>query len=357
MKSIYNSLVFLCATTLFLTACKKEVIPFPEENTPVFKAIGTFDGQKIEMFAGDDGMSMKNEVETINGVQKFVSILGNEVYEIELGIIDGQLGLKKDQEDLLNSFSALYFDEKSNVPLYSISKLDFENASTINKIDWYVNGSYKSQNTLEIDEAGVYDICASVLFLSGETKTSCNTLTIGYQNNGDFELDYFTGQDYSLKAWVSESTQAISTVEWYANGVFVSDSTTYVSSIYGSDIKLSAVVRFQNGVVAQKNVLVDGNLTGKFIQDFTKKYETPLTFSDYKILINFKKNGKLYRSHLTDNSTNSFQLNQIEYYKLNANNKPIYLVSGDLSVDMVENEGDSPKKLILHVQFSVELEK
>ena len=76
----------------------QDKIEIPESNEPVFRVYGTFDGDSLNLIAGDDGAYMHTMTKVENGVNIFTGIISNETMSFEVGVFDGNLDFSKTSE-------------------------------------------------------------------------------------------------------------------------------------------------------------------------------------------------------------------------------------------------------------------
>lgn len=351
---------FFALTILFATSCKKEVPEMPPSNTPVFTAQGSFGNESISIQAGENGATMSNSIQNLNGVSFFAGKIGiNGSDELEIGVLDGNLDIgNQNLNELIaqtNSVNMAGYLLTGSFFQFDIE--DFNNAVLIDNVTWFVNGSYYCTGSIEILNPGKYDICAQVNFLDGTSSSLCNTLVIGYKNNGDFNLNFYQNQQNEVKIWVSNFTESIESITWFSDNVAVGTGEMYQIGLYEEEKTITAEVTFQNGAKKRRNIKLNGAEAGKFIQDFTLKYVSNQNNWDFKSIVRYKTGGKNYSSLNAQNPTGKIAITDLSYYGLNAEQKPVYLIRGTVQVNVAENPGSPVIPLNLNIQMSFVLEE
>ncbi len=332
-------ITLLAACILLAGSCKKEIIPPPGSTSPVFMADGSFGGEPVTLHAGDDDVMMSTESATLNGVSFYKGILGNSQVRVEMGIFAGDVDLQNPILPDFGSITELRFANVPSNPLLKIVKDSFPNAELINQIQWEVNGEMKGLNVLEIYEPGKYQVCAHVTFSDYSEETVCNEIIVGFKTSADFELNYFLGQDLSFKSWIKTFGSTVQSVQWFKDEVPVGNTDELNISLNDQSYLIRAEVVFTNGVKRSKTVLIDGTLDGNNIHDFTKPGLAPLFLWDYTSKVKVTKNGVDYYSHNTPNNSNKVIVNDINYYGLNGEGDPVYILNGVVDVDVKSASG------------------
>lgn len=326
MKNTYYILMSL--SLLFMVSCKKGKIEIPESNEPVFRVSGTFDGESFDLVAGDDGAYMHTMTKVENGVNIFSGTISNETIGFEVGVFDGNLDVQDGPVPSANI--APIYSSVSIIPLATLSKNVFQNASVINYIQWFVDDVDRGSSDVPIYEAGVYDVCAEVHFQDGSQKTLCNEIIIGFNHNATFDLQTTLMGNGIVKTTIENVSNQVLSVEWYLNDVLTQTTSIFEQYLADTPQKLTAKIYFQNGTVKSKSILVNGYYSQKNIEDFTvfEVQSEGFTSSDFNIRVNITKNGELYRSDMANNTSSSVQITDITYFGLNSAGKNVYKVSG-----------------------------
>lgn len=334
-------LVLLSFVTL--QACKKEIIPPPASNDPVFTALGTFGNNIIQLNAGDEGVVMVSEVETIHNIPFYKGILGNGSTEIELGIFPGNLDIENAATpDFLNvsEINLVYLDGN---PIVEIFKDSLPNQEAILSIAWTVTDntgtSQPMTNNLSISKPGKYNVCALVTFNDFSTSTICNELLVGFQKNADFTLNFYHGQTNNVQAWIDETVGVLQSVNWYDNGTFVGSSSDLNLTIDSNNHLIRAEVLFTNGVKMNRTILIDGSLNGKNFADFTYLINPNIEPWDFKAKVKVKKDGITYFSENTPNATNKITIQEAKYHGISPQGKQVYLIKGIIQSDLKSASG------------------
>jgi hypothetical protein len=340
---------------LVFASCKKELPTIPDSNDPVFSIKGTLNGEKIEFVAGDDAFVMNAQSEMMNGIPFYGGKLSNASSFFEFGLFDGNPDLPIDIKSVLNQVTSLNIADKFEHPLYVISKDKFVNANLIHKVRWSVNGVFKSENLLSIYEPGHHEICGEVFFTDGSVHTLCNTIYLGFKTNGDYKVSYIKGSNNTLKAWLLDQTHPIERVEWFKNGLKISEEEQLNIMIYSQEF-ISSTVTFENGVKRTRNIFVDGSVFGKFIEDFSSGKQNSDQYWDYKAKFKIKHNGKIYTSILKENASKTISIQSIEFYKKNNAGQSIFKVTASLDAFVMDESSQTIVPLKLDFQVGVALD-
>ena len=341
-----------------LNSCKKnEIIPPPGSSTPVFTAFGTFGSEVIDLRAGDQNTLMETESSILNGVDFFKGSLGNENFKLELGIYGGNFDLPVSSIPEFSNQSIIPFDFLvPQIPLYSIKKDSLPNSEAIIKIEWEVNGVMQPLiDDLEIREPGKYQVCAHVTFDDYSVETICNEVLVGFKSNAALELEFVFGQDHNLMAWIEPKIGQVQSVKWFVDGTFSSDLIQLNKYLENGSHLIQAEVLFTNGVKTLRSVLVDADLDGRNIFDFA---ETCMIYPfewDFGSKLKVTKNNMEYFSHITPNNNSHFIVDNVKYYGLNPAGKKVYIIHGNLNVNLKSKTSPTVIPLDLEVSFGISL--
>lgn len=332
-------ITLLAACILIAGSCQKEIIPPPGSTSPVFKAEGTLGGENVVLHAGDDDVLMSTESMMSNGVAFYQGVLGNSNIKLEMGIFAGDVDLQNPVLPDFGAINEIRYAATATSPLLRIVKDSFPNRELINQIQWEVNGEMKGLNVLEIYEPGKYQVCAHVTFANYSQQTICNEIIVGFKTSADFELNFFLGQDLTLKSWIKTFGSTVQSVQWYNDEVPVGNADELNIGLSSGSHFIRAEVLFTNGVKRSKTVLIDGTLAGNNIHDFTKPGLAPLFLWDYTAKVKVTKNGVNYYSHNTPNSGNKITVDKITFYGLNDDGDPVYILNGAIDVNVKSASG------------------
>ena len=343
---------------LIISACKKnEIIPPPGSSTPVFTAVGTFGNEVINLQAGDNGVVMNTETLLYNGVDFFKGNLGNDAFDLEIGIFGGDFDIQNTTLPDFSPQSEVSFAYVApQPPMLVLSKDSLPNSEIINEVEWIVNGVVQPVlNNLVINSPGKYQICAHVTFTDMTESTLCNEMIVGFKQNASFELEFVMGQDHNLMAWIDPSIGTIQSVKWFQDGIEISNSSQLNKYIEDGSHLIQAEVLFTNGVKSLRSILVDAELYGKNIFDFTK-LSSPFPIEwDFKSKLKLVKNGIEYFSHQTPNSGNKITISDVKYFGLNSLGKAVYILTGEIQVNLKSNLSSVVIPLNLDISFGISL--
>lgn len=310
------------------SACKKINIEDPvAQSAPVFKVHGTLGETTIDLEAGENNGIMQTKDTVINGVTCFKGNLSDKTYEFELGILDGDIDLQsvpfihKLPENLPFGFGC-------NQPLMFLSKDIFSNKQVIQEIKWYINGEMAGIDKAVISSPGHYMIDAHVTFTNGSSAILSNDLIVGYKNHHTSSIHHVLYEGGHLKAWIDEETSEFQSIKWYVDGEYES-SQFECNPIISNDFHvITAEFMFKNGAKRRKSILVHGNNTQTFLEDFSA-YEN-IFFKqkwDYTTQLKLKKNGETYSTFNTLNEASTFHVLGANYYGKNKAGNDVYILN------------------------------
>ena len=340
---------------ILISSCKKDKIKIPESNEPVFRITGMLDGDSIGLVAGDENAYMHTMTLVENGVNVYTGVISNGDLSFEVGVFDGSL-------DVINTGTpsaniAPIFSSFSVVPLTVLSKNTFQNASNINYIHWYVDGVDRGINDVSIYEPGKYEVCATLYFGDGTNKMLCNDLILGFSHNATAYINTaLLGNGY-VHMSIGNTTNPIESVEWYLNDVLTETSLDYELSLGTSLDKITAKIRFQNGVVRTKSVLANGYSALKNVEDFTM-FEVQSEGAiprDFNLRFKVTKGADVYRSDLTNNISAKVYISEIEYFGLNSAGKNVYKITGSVSCKQRKEGTSTDVNLDANIVFGIEV--
>ncbi len=353
MKKYYAIGIFIAG--LVLLGCKKEAIKPTEttlSETPVFKVVGTIDGDPVEFMAGVDGMYLSTYTLDVNGVEKFCGNLTNGENHFKIGVLNGKLG--QAQPSPLPLVNTIRFAAGFPSPLIVLSKGMLVNASYIDQVNFRVDGENVGSQ-LQIMEPGKYEVCADIAFYDGTNKTVCNTLILGYEDLGCYEIKHFGNTEGNVKAWV-QADEALSSVSWYIDGAMYSnDEMLDVNFSQGGVHTVMSRVTFANGIVRDHSILVDGDGTARFFDDMFL-YKTQINeslFRDFKATADIVINGVHY-VHAPQTLNGSISVSDISYYGKNTAGNNVYLIKGSMVAPLVNVQTQQQVNANLSIAFGVE---
>lgn len=337
-----------------LFSCKKETI-IPEEpstDTPVFSVYGTVGSENINIQAGVDGAYMSTYTAIHNGVEVFTGYLQG-LNSVKLGFHNGQIG----QTNPTTSGVLITGSFTDSMPgdLIHIVSDNLVNSSAIDYINYSVDG-VNVGNTLQINEPGVYNVCAHVFFSDGSNKEVCNEMILGYYDLDPFVLNHYSPIAGVISANIVAVT-TISTVQWYIDGSPITDGIDLNVPISGGLHVLTAVIDFQDGVRRERSVIVDGNNTDRFLEDLTPHQTSidPYLNYDYKADLEILLNGVVYK-HKMNSGEGSIEVQDVFYYGKNDAGKNVYKVIGTLTTPVISDVGVE-KIANLNIEFGIEVDQ
>ncbi len=326
-----------CASLFALASCKKDTIIIPEANDPVFTASGTIGSEAFEIVAGDNDAYMYTMTQEENGVSVFSGRISDGDFALEMGIYDGYVDKPGHHapSDLTNVTPVFARDAEGDVLLLSKSLLTtLDQSQYIEKIRWFVNGDAVGLNEAVITQPGKYEVCAEVTFLGGEIEQYCNDVIAGYELSANCSID-FSIQQGLLNAGIDAMGNPVEEVQWFIDDVFYQSVPLLSGVSIGQGFhRVTARVRFENGVERTKTVLLNGS-NGLFAaNDFTIfENMTPgnVIPRDFNIRLKIEKGGKSYTSLTAENASSNVVITNVEYYGPNDQGKDVYKITAVVS--------------------------
>lgn len=355
-----RAFIALIVGAFLMTSCNKQTVEVPQSNDPVFRVDGTVDGAPLTLVAGDDNAFMFTQIKEENGVAVYSGKLSDGNTAIEIEIYDGKVDIPLHSP--MNSFPEEFvFSRKSSAPLAILDKDLFPNASVINTVLWSIDGVFYGDIDVEIDEPGVYEVCADILFNDGTSNVLCSELILGYERHANCQIKHFLNQNGTLSAWVVDPQVEIEKIEWTLDNELVStDSEISLADISPENHILRADVYFANGVKRTKNMIVDGSLSGKFIDDLTMFETGILTIlnRDFNVRVRYEKNGVTYSSDLVSNDMNSVIFDDIKYYAKDASGNTVFRVTAHIIANVKDVQGVNGMKVLdFETSFGIAIPK
>lgn len=348
MRRVRASIAFMVVMGgLFLYSCDKHSVSVPQSNDPVFKAEGTIESDPFTLVAGDNNAFMFTYIEMENNVSIFTGKLSNGDLSIELGIYDGLID--KPTHNIVNSLpSEFIFSRKSTSPLAVLSRESFPNSDLIYSVSWTVDG-VTYPDVLTIMNPGKYIVRADISFIDGSSNVLTSELIFGYKRHANFHIKHYLNQSGMLIAWVEDPQVDVEKIEWYLDDNFISDeSKITVNQLTQVSHVLRADVNFANGVRRSKNMLVDGSLSGKFIDDlsFFEASALSLIDRDFNIRVKLEQNGVTYSSGEVNNSLNTVTFSDISYYGKDGNGNHVYKVKAHIVANVKDVQNVNGTRLL-----------
>lgn len=350
--------VALGITALLITSCKKHTVEIPQSNDPVFRADGSFDGEAFSLVAGDDSAYMYTMLLEDNGVDLFTGKLSNGNFSIELGVYNGLVDFPTHQ--IISEFPEVFnFSFSSSVPLLILNREMFANADLINEVIWYVDGDLAGINMVEINEPGVYQVTAIITFADSSINTLSSELIVGYERHADFQIKHYLNQNGVLSAWIDAPSVPTEKVEWYLNDSLISSLSNMGAILDHVNYNLRADVYFENRVVRSKSMIIDGSLSGKFIDDLSIFEMNILTLQnqDFNIRLKVDKDNEIYSSACANNSSNNVQITTIDYFGNNAEGQDVYKIGVHIVANLATHLGGDVHQIDFDTVFGVVIPK
>ncbi|SFT53779.1 hypothetical protein SAMN05216474_1164 [Lishizhenia tianjinensis] len=320
------STILTLSFLLVLSACKKDEMPeLVESNEPVFMVKGKIGQEEINIVAGDDNQYMYTGFDERNGVNLFYGDISNNNSSFKLTIHDGNLD--NDNLELITNQPQFAFTRNAVTPTFQFAIDSFANNVKIDAIDWYVNGDYYSSNSITLYEHGLFNICAEVTFVDGEVANLCNDVILGYKKHAIGQPVHIVGSTGRLSVF-NNTIYPIDNVEWYVNGVLFSDAIELSTSAFTGRVPITVIVNYSNGVQRTKSIMVDFDLEGKFIQDFSFAENINPLNNDYSLDLRFEIDGETWISNIPENDSLFVEISKYEKYKENVDGIPVSIANG-----------------------------
>lgn len=296
-----------------------------ESNDPVFMVKGKIGQEDIKIVAGDDNQYMYTGFSERNGVDLFYGDISNENSSFKLSIHDGNLD--NEHLELITNKPQFRFTRNAVQPTFQYAIDSFANSVKIAAIDWYVDGDYYSSNSITLYDHGLFNICAEVTYEDGEVAKLCNDVILGYEKHAIGQPVHIVGSTGRLRVF-NNTVYPIDNVEWYINGTLFSDAVELSTSAFTGRVPITVIVKYSNGVERTKSIIVDFDLEGKFIQDFSFAENTNPLNNDYSIDLRFNINGETWISNIPENDSTFIDINKYMKYKNNVDGIPVSIAEG-----------------------------
>lgn len=345
---------------LLIVSCKKDKLVIEEQNSqPVFVVDGTFNGQVLQLKAGDNGAYMYTESHAVNGVDYFWGDITDGLTSLHLGVFNGDNDIPGDPQ--LTNLPSSTFACVDSFSTVTLSATQFQNYATMSTTEWFIDGVSNGINTdLQITEPGHYEICFKATFNGGGQAEVCNDMIIGYNRNDNFYIDYTTsggGTLFCSTSSIINDNSSISSVEWYVNDVLVSTNNSFYPSVGNTDGYIKAKVTFNSGAVREKMLYFNEAMPTKMIEDFSfmEEYSQDSYLQDYTSNLVITVNGVAHYSNIADNSSSSLVINNIEYYGLNNAGNPVYKFDVDVNAKVRKTPVSQDIPISFHAVFGIEV--
>lgn len=338
---------------IIISACSKQDIPdVPIENDPVFTVQGTIDNKEINLQAGVNNAYMETKIQTLNNIDYSYSTLGNSTNSFAASFYSSA----PDIPNLANEFNELtqylIAENLTGNALLTIAPTDFQNSQYIQSIQWQVDGIDQNGNTLEIFEPGKYNICASVLFTNDSTITTvCNQVIVGYERNAQFDIKW-TNNSNSVNCYIDQSNQNISSIDWYVNGTFATNSLSLDYNGTDDRIKVKALINFDNGAQYERTVFINRNDPNKSIEDWTNTSSSSQIVWNNTVKISLDIDGVTYES--MQNSMNNAELTVQSIEDYSNTPKVVKKLIGQLQIPFQNKSTGQTVLSDLHLQIAVQ---
>ncbi len=335
-RNVHKYLIAIVGVSVMLiTSCKKHSPDDIQSNNPVFTTVGAFDGQDFSLVAGDNNAYMFTMVNEANGVNLYSGKLTDGNFSIELGIYDGFVDYQTKQiySELPDE---LIFATTSTNALLVLDKELFANVNLISGIKWSIDGVVKGYDYFEVYEPGIYLVTAEITFNDSTIETLSSELIVGYQRHANFQIKHYLNQNGMLMAWIEHGNEPIEKVRWFLDGEPISDEPQVQLSIDPQSYNLTADVSFENSVVRSKTMLVDGSLSGKFIDDLTFLETGTLTLQnqDFNLLLKVESDNVTYWSSYLDNNGSNVEITGVTHFGKNPEGDEVYKLSAHISANV-----------------------
>ena len=299
MKAI-QLLSLLLVSIIF--SCRKQLPALPDSETPVFYVQLDNPSFQINLKAGMSGVTFDDEVQTIEGVKKYVGFLEKQDTNFRLNFFAGEVFRPMELTDFLSMTNISPISLNSAVlhtfALPSLTNSDFTSAS-------FNIGSNTATEIYDFTQPGIYPIEFNAS-RNGLNFSTLNTVIIGYENPYTFELQgniNTSGPGILIEGEII-SSQSIQRIEWTCGNNSQITSTNFVQfPTSNSANELTAKVTFNDGVTRTRTVGI-GLENGPRIQDYVYQIEqaTIPNFS-HTFEIEMEVNGQTFSSRFATDFT------------------------------------------------------
>lgn len=314
MKNIV--LLFLVLSVALFSCKKKEIMPLPASNSPVFYMNGEFDGQSISHTAGDNGMVMTPGIEDRNGVNYAFAQFSDGSTKFKIGLFDGNVAIPNNDKNF-QAGDTMFFAQESAQSLAYLSPSLMSNGYKVKNVNWYANDVLldSGSDNVAMTEPGVYFVRGDFTFQDNTFKQVVNRMYLGFENDVDFNVHHLVTDPNELKLWIEGPTVNIDSIQWYLDGQYVWTGNTCTKDIGNSIKDVTAKAFYNNGAVQEKKILVDGSHVGRYIEDFGIFYAPDQYLRwDYKVGIEVERNGQTYTSFDVANYKGSFVVKSVSTF-------------------------------------------
>lgn len=326
-------LLSLISVLLMSISCNKKEIPeIPQENSPVFNVVGTIDGKKIKLHAGENNAFMLPKIEKLNSVDQFTGQLTDGNSSVYIRFFDSNIDIPSLSGNFIEH-SNYEIGEQYGFglpPLLTITPENFTNSELIENIEWEVEGILQNSSALTFYEPGKYNVCAKLNFHTGESASSCNSIIVGYHSNGDVQLNFDLVQNEKIYANINIQEDEISSIEWFIDNEFRSDDIYFSTTDIPNKFTLKAKVQLTNGKVDEREVFINKQAIDYSLEDFAVLGEKPSLKWDSKVILTVELNGITYQSINNPASGSNFTVHDISEYKTNSDGSKVKLLKGTL---------------------------
>jgi hypothetical protein len=318
---------------LSLNSCENSLPKIPDSNDPIFNVKGTVGLENLNLVAGTSNMYMSTFKSKMNGVDTYSGNLSDGVSGFKINIFSGDVDISGFGATEVFSFEKFSFTEIPETPILELSKEMFNNIN-ISKIDWYVDGLFKAADNLSFTEPGIYNVCARATFTDNSQSEVCNEMIVGFKKNGSFKLVHNVSENSTLTAYLDDVNGEVESITWFVNnenrgtGNFLATGVTSGKHILRCDVK------FQNGVLRKRFVMLNGGKPSEYMIDFAHVETQSPNIWDYTAFVSITILGIKYSSILAPNSGNFIDVHSFKYYGLNELNQKTYVLKGKLNATL-----------------------
>jgi hypothetical protein len=336
-----GKIICVIGISIFLSSCHKEKIEEPiKPGVPVFMVSGQLANDTFYAAAGQNGYELTAYTDYMNGVTIHSGKMIGPNYEIYLKLMDGIIDIPgiKFQDHIPNEFD--YFIPESE-ELLEISKEQFDSNGLIDHIDWYVDGVFSGSDDLQLDEPGVYNVCAFVEFNDGSNISSCNKMFVGFETTAKSALRHHIDEQGVMHSWVETYGIGVQSIKWFVDGQEKGNETVLTELLTEELHTITAEIMFTNGAIRSKSIIADGADLGRTLDDFSV-YESAQSdiYSDFDLIFEIKKNGSLYSTQLASNQLSEFEILDMSYFGKNEAGMAVYKLTAYLNCKLKNALGD-----------------
>ncbi|MES2590047.1 MAG: PKD domain-containing protein [Bacteroidota bacterium] len=336
MKNFFQILGLLIFTLIF-TSCKKEPLPEPTEETPIFSFTGIVDGVETSIFAGKNNYYMEsgfsedaNGLKTYSSQYRIVNCIDYCENTLEIKFIDYNFSTPSltvlDSTFYLGNYN--YATNLGTASRYAVAFNQQTIGPAITAINWQFGDGINligANPSHTFKRPGKYSNCIDVNFNGGCTSNLCNPINLG--NVGEFceaNLQASVPVGTSINFTGSGSSGQLPYTYLWDFGDGNSSSNEIINHTYANEgaYTVSLTVTDANGLTQTRRQNVRTQNSNDCVARYTPTI-TPISNPNNfgNVIVEWvDAAGNTYTSKNDNQALRSyFKVNSIEEYELNDN--------------------------------------